>query len=231
MLRTMEHLLENEHFPHGKIAFMVGPRQVGKTTLARAMLVKRGSADLYRNWDDLEWRKEFTRSPYGFVDGYRPSKGALKPLVVLDEIHKHPKWKGFVKGFWDTRGDKVDLLVTGSGRLDVYQRGGDSLLGRYRQYRLHPLSVREITAPAGTSSNDTPEKTVARISTVQQLATQTSTDGSSPQVLDTNLSPGGWPADRVDVINRKFHTAMPVPQLPSESKSGSGGTAGTSTGK
>jgi len=99
-------------------------------------------------------------APYGFVDAYRPKSAGKRPLVVLDEIHKYPRWKTYVKGLWDTRKERADLLVTGSARLDVYQRGGDSLLGRYHQYRLHPLSVREITDPDKSSSAETPEKTM-----------------------------------------------------------------------
>ena len=160
MKRSLEHLLESGHFRQRRIAFVVGPRQVGKTTLAQSLLEKRGSNDLYRSWDDLQWRKEFVRAPYAFLDNYRPTKTGKKPLVVLDEIHKYPRWKSYVKGLWDTRKNRIDLLVTGSGRLDVYQRGGDSLLGRYHQYRLHPLSVREIIDPFGVSLETSAEKTL-----------------------------------------------------------------------
>lgn len=131
---------------------MVGPRQVGKTTLAQQILRKRKSVGLYRNWDDLEWRRELARDPYGFIDRYRPAAAGKNPLVVLDEIHRYPRWKRYLKGLWDTRKDRIDLLVTGSGRLDVYQKGGDSLLGRYHQYRLHPLSAREVLEPANPVS-------------------------------------------------------------------------------
>jgi len=116
-----------EHFPGRRMAFVVGPRQVGKTTLARRLLRARKSTALYRNWDDLKWRRALSRDPYGFVDELRPKSHAGKPLVVLDEIHRYPRWKRYIKGLWDTRSKQVDLLVTGSGRLDVYQRGGERL--------------------------------------------------------------------------------------------------------
>ena len=160
MKRTLEKLLDLDHFPHGKIAFVVGPRQVGKTTLAHALLARRKSDDLYRSWDDLQWRREFVSQPYAFVDAYRAKRVEGKPLAVLDEIHKYPRWKSYVKGLWDTRKERVDLLVTGSGRLDVYQRGGDSLLGRYHQYRLHPLSLREVLEPWNCSLDLDPDATM-----------------------------------------------------------------------
>ena len=155
-------MLIRDHFPQGKMAFLVGPRQVGKTTLAKQLLKERGSDDLYRNWDDLKWRREISRSPYGFLDAYRP-KGETKALVALDEIHKFPRWKRYLKGLWDTRNEVVDVIVTGSGRLDVYQKGGDSLLGRYHQYRLHPLSVREVIDPTCPPISYEPDATLNAI--------------------------------------------------------------------
>lgn len=145
------------------MAFVVGPRQVGKTTLARRLLRERGSSDLYRNWDDLGWRRAVTRDPYGFIDAYRPKAGTGKPLIALDEIHRFPGWKRYLKGLWDTRQDRVDVIVTGSGRLDVYQKGGDSLLGRYHQYRLHPLSLREVVDPSHPATDYEPGQTLERL--------------------------------------------------------------------
>jgi hypothetical protein len=78
------------------------------------------------------------------MDTFTPHNQKHKPLVVLDEIQKYPRWKNYLKGLFDTYRTQADFLVTGSGRLDIYQRGGDSLLGRYHQYRLHPFSVSEI---------------------------------------------------------------------------------------
>lgn len=160
MDRSLRHLLIEGHFPKSRIAFIVGPRQVGKTTLAKRLQKERASQDLYRNWDDLEWRREFTKDPYGFIDAYRTPSAGARPLVVLDEIHKYPRWKRYVKGLWDTRNERFDLAITGSGRLDVYQRGGDSLLGRYHQYRLHPLSVREVLEPGCPSLDYKQEDTI-----------------------------------------------------------------------
>jgi predicted AAA+ superfamily ATPase len=67
-------------------------------------------------------------------------------LLIFDELHKYRKWKGWIKGVWDTRPANQGVIVTGSSRLDVYRRGGDSLMGRYHYYRLHPFSLREVSA-------------------------------------------------------------------------------------
>ncbi|NNF05555.1 MAG: ATP-binding protein, partial [Candidatus Eisenbacteria bacterium] len=66
------------------------------------------------------------------------------PIAVLDELHKFPQWKQFLKGFFDTYADEVRTIVTGSGHMDVFRRGGDSLMGRYFLYRMHPFSIGEV---------------------------------------------------------------------------------------
>ncbi len=118
-----------------KMVFLSGPRQVGKTTLARRVLEEMSPRDeVYLNWDRPEHRKiirDLTWSRSG-------------PVAVLDEVHKFRGWKTLVKGFHDTEGAVQRLLVTGSARLDVYRRGGDSLAGRYASFRLHPLTMGEL---------------------------------------------------------------------------------------
>ena len=66
-------------------------------------------------------------------------------LIILDEIHKYKKWKSFIKGEYDTLKDRFKFLITGSDRLDLYRKGGDSMQGRYHYYRLHPFSMAELT--------------------------------------------------------------------------------------
>jgi len=124
-----------------KMAFVSGPRQVGKTTFAKSMIsIVEGA---YFNWDIETHRRRILRAPEHFWDD--PDVGA-KVRVVLDEIHKYPRWKRFLKGLFDSQGRRIEILVTGSGRLDVYQKGGDSLLGRYALARLHPFTLGELLA-------------------------------------------------------------------------------------
>jgi uncharacterized protein len=114
-----------------KMVFLSGPRQVGKTTLAKQLLsVQQG---VYLNWD-------FTDDKKRILAGKWPEKG----IVVLDEIHKYRKWKNFIKGHFDKYRDTLSFLITGSARLNIYKKGGDSLQGRYHHYRLHPFTIAEI---------------------------------------------------------------------------------------
>ena len=132
-------LLEEE-----KMAFIAGPRQVGKTTLAKHFLTQVGAEAFYFNWDIESHRKAIIKNPEDFWQGPAPIPGRPKPRLGLDEIHKYPRWKRFLKGLYDARGKELEILVTGSGRLDLYQRGGDSLFGRYHLYHLHPFTLGEI---------------------------------------------------------------------------------------
>ncbi|HEX4845560.1 MAG TPA: ATP-binding protein [Geothrix sp.] len=120
------------------MAFVSGPRQVGKTTACRSL------GGEYLNWDNQDDRRILLKGPGALADRLGLDRlRAQPPLVILDELHKHAKWKGLLKGFFDTYGDRVQVLVTGSSRLDIFRRGGDSLMGRYLLYRMHPWSVAE----------------------------------------------------------------------------------------
>ena len=121
-----------------KMVFVGGPRQVGKTTLARNLIGSRFRETAYFNWDKKQDRRSVLASEWP----------AGAELIILDEIHKYRAWKGFIKGEFDTHKDKYRFLVTGSARLDVYRKGGDSLQGRYHYYRLHPFSVAELSGSA-----------------------------------------------------------------------------------
>ncbi len=114
-----------------KMVFIGGPRQVGKTFLAKSYTDR---SEQYLTWDDLTDREILKKHKIS---------SDLK-LVVLDEIHKYARWRMLVKGLYDKYHDILSIIVTGSAKLDHFRKGGDSLFGRYHFYRLHPFSLREI---------------------------------------------------------------------------------------
>lgn len=141
-----------------KMVFIAGPRQVGKTTLVKALLKEASSEKGYFNWDIAPIRRKIIRDP---LDFWRPSDGSPPARIGLDEIHKFPRWKKLLKGFFDAYRDEVEVLVSGSGRLDIYQRGGDSLFGRYHLYHLFPYSLREFAQKE--KNHLSPEDTIKKV--------------------------------------------------------------------
>jgi len=121
--------------------FLVGPRQVGKTTLSQ-MICQRFSNHHYFSWDILPHRSQLLENPLFFETLER--RNPSPPLIVFDEIHKYGVWKNYLKSVYDQFHNSFRFLVSGSGRLDIYQRGGDSLAGRYFLFHLWPLTVAEL---------------------------------------------------------------------------------------
>ena len=123
-----------------KMVFVAGPRQVGKTTLAKSLP---GGQAGYLNWDVAEHRERILRREL-----------PATKLWVFDELHKYRSWRNYLKGLFDSRIARRQILVTGSARLDFYRFGGDSLQGRYHLLRLHPLSVAELGLTKPTELQD-----------------------------------------------------------------------------
>jgi predicted AAA+ superfamily ATPase len=123
------------------MVFLVGPRQVGKTTLAK--IISRSFVNnLYFNWDIPQDKARLAVNPTFFQEIKR--RDPSTPLIIFDEIHKYKDWKNYLKGVYDEFHDRYQFLVSGSGRLDIYQRGGDSLAGRYLLFHLWPFTIAEL---------------------------------------------------------------------------------------
>lgn len=128
------------------MVFVGGPRQCGKTTLAENIIkdfpYKTNRNGIYFDWDFDSDRKKILNHLWGEEN----------ELIVFDELHKYKRWKNWIKGVFDKTKHDHRYLVTGSARLDVYRRGGDSLLGRYHYWRLHPFTLSEL--PKGITLKD-----------------------------------------------------------------------------
>ena len=146
MRRAYRFVLQHHLRHHQQMIFLAGPRQVGKTTLANRILADHASQGVYLNWDVIEHRERLLAGATALIQSVNAQRalGEAKPLVILDEIHKYKDWKNYLKGLYDLAKNDIHLLVTGSSRLDIFRKGGDSLMGRYLLYQLFPLSVREI---------------------------------------------------------------------------------------
>jgi len=142
--RAVEEYAFDESLTGRHMVFLAGPRQVGKTMLARQWLEKNGCPSLYYNWDDLSTRRTY-RNDSRFFESQARSLGIRDPWIVFDEIHKRNHWRDILKGIYDIFWKDFRFLVTGSARLDLFRRSGDSLVGRYNLFHMMPMNIREIT--------------------------------------------------------------------------------------
>ena len=127
----------SEHFEtkssESPMFFLSGPRQAGKTFLSRKLTSR------YFNWDTAEVKSAMVRDPYFFRNSTHSD-----PWIIFDEIHKRRDWKKLLKGYYDSPERLENFIVTGSGRFDIAQKGGDSLQGRYDLFRMMPVSFDEF---------------------------------------------------------------------------------------
>lgn len=155
--------------------FISGPRQVGKTTLVKQLITQ--SLTNYFNWDNIQHREWILAGGEKIISLVKADQLAKDtPIVIFDELNKFKGWKNWLKGFFDAYDGQLKIVVTGSARMDIFKKGGDSLMGRYFNYRLHPLSLRE----ASTSKINLDDK-------LQKLQQPTKTS------LKTLLQYGGFP--------------------------------------
>lgn len=152
-----------------KMVLLAGPRQCGKTTLSLKLIKKfKGT---YYNWDE-DLHKDLIRKSNLDQDAN---------LWVFDEIHKFSRWRNWLKGKYDLYHKDHKILVTGSAKLDLYHRGGDSLQGRYYFHRLHPFTVAELL-------NSKPPNSLEEILELEIKATK-----STDEALENLLHFSGFP--------------------------------------
>lgn len=139
-----------------QMRFVTGPRQTGKTTVAKHFIKKLCFDKLYYNWDNRKVRDAYIKNNHFFAgDLYNesPDKNGRR-WILMDEIHKYPDWKNILKDFFDCYEDDTIFIVTGSARLDMMRKSGDSLAGRYFTFRLNPVILQEF---AGSKIMGPPE--------------------------------------------------------------------------
>jgi len=191
MNRTLLPKLRNHHPPE-KMLLLPGPRQVGKTTLSEMALDAWPDKGRYLNWDITNHRKQILSGDDLLAEWRRPAK---RPMIVFDELHKMRRFKSWLKGFYDEFRDEASIWVTGSGRLDLFQKGGDSLLGRYFLYRMHPFSLGELHSLGSETQIPDPD-----------LAWEIFTSGDlQSESIDPLIRFGGFPEPFIKQ-SKAFHT-------------------------
>ncbi len=142
--RNIQLLCFSEDF--GKqMRFIAGPRQCGKTTMAKEFLEAHGMLQFYYSWDDRETKQKYLKNSRFYQESLLDVPPSMTPWICFDEIHKYPKWKDVLKSMYDADCKITRFIVTGSARLDMLRKSGDSLAGRYFLFKLYPLVLNELS--------------------------------------------------------------------------------------
>ena len=141
-----------------QMRFIAGPRQIGKTTLAKAYLKSKHCESHYYDWDKRIIRRQFKEDPYFFHSTSLKEKNTQQKIAIcFDEIHKYPKWKNILKDYFDSFENQYEFIITGSARLDLFRKSGDPLSGRFFLFRLLPISLFELSGEKLTLPTDSPQ--------------------------------------------------------------------------
>ena len=181
-----------------QMRFIAGPRQAGKTTLAKMQLARVGCERLYFPWDARSVRDRYREDELFFTADLPELKASL-PWVCFDEIHKLPKWKNILKSVFDQTQDRLRLVVTGSAKLNLLKSAGDSLAGRYFTFHLLPLTLAEVAGCARV--NATP---AVPVSAADFVAGRIDASPVGQDVLEALLTFGGFPEPFLRQ-NKAFH--------------------------
>ena len=142
--RPLYKILWNQLSADKALIMLAGPRQAGKTTLARDIIAKDFADVVYFNWDLPKDKRRLIDDP-AFFSNEPKSTASSHPLVILDEIHKYRDWKNYLKGVYDEFKTEYQFLVTGSGRLEFSRKAGDSLAGRFLKFHIFPITLAELS--------------------------------------------------------------------------------------
>jgi predicted AAA+ superfamily ATPase len=147
MKRPMYQKIFQDLSGYKQMVFIAGPRQAGKTFLTN-MIAEKFKNSYYFNWDIIDEKRKLLENP-SFYENMNLKDDSI-PLVIFDELHKFPDWKNYLKNVFDRDKENYKFIVSGSGRLDIFQKGGDSLAGRYLLFHLWPFTLAEL---AGSNLN------------------------------------------------------------------------------
>jgi predicted AAA+ superfamily ATPase len=177
------------------VVLIHGPRQCGKSTLARMLGDRRGYE--YLSFDNDVTRSAAEADPIGFVDG-------LSERVILDEVQRVPGLFTSLKSAVDRNRRPGRFLLTGSANVLLVPKLADSLAGRMAIQRLHPFAQCELTGKASTFLDhlfavEFPARKSARLQ--NELATRITAGGYPPALARAEgRRRDNWYRDYIDTL-------------------------------
>lgn len=181
-----------------QMRFITGPRQCGKTTLAKAKLAEAGDSKLYYLWDLRDVRNRYKANQLFFTQDCPPGK--QKHWVCFDELHKIPKWKNGLKGIFDESFEHYQFIITGSAKFDIFRKAGDSLAGRFLTFNLFPLSLSEVLQ----QNKKNAQENISAQTWIHQIM-QNSSSKHAEETIEHLLMFGGFPEPFLKQ-SKNFHT-------------------------
>lgn len=170
-----------------QMRFIAGPRQAGKTSLAKEFLKLNGFESLYFNWDQRNVKEMFYKDPHFFQNNvFQTKKIDNAYWLCFDEIHKMPKWKDILKDSFDSFHEEIHFIVSGSAKLDIFRKSGDSLAGRYFLFRLFPLTLNELIHK-GRPISDIPSNAIELIQDIFE------SNNNASEIQENLLEFSGFP--------------------------------------
>jgi predicted AAA+ superfamily ATPase len=145
IIRRLQLVIE-DRLRHMPGVVLLGPRQVGKTTLARVIAARAKAATLY-----LDLERPVDRRRLEDADAFL--RAQTGKLVVIDEIHRLPELFATLRGIIDERravGDRVGhFLLLGSAAIELMRQASESLAGRVAYLDLAAVNALELTPRVG----------------------------------------------------------------------------------
>lgn len=169
----------SEDYP---VVFLTGPRQSGKTTLARSCF----PGFTYHSLEDLQTREEAMEDPRGFLRRLEGPRGA-----ILDEVQRTPDLFSYFQGFVDERRGGP-LILTGSQHFLLLEKISQSLAGRVAILELLPFSVAELCRRPGTRPEEFEAGQFATLEAGPLTLDELLFSGTFPPIHDRKLEPQTW---------------------------------------
>ena len=179
--RTLQARLEALAGPF-PVIFLTGPRQSGKTTLARMTF----PSFRYVSLEDLQRREEATDDPRGFL-----RRVALGTGVILDEVQRTPDLFSYLQGLVD-EGGSGPFILTGSQQFLLSQQISQTLAGRVAVLELLPFSVAELQERPPLAPEDLLDPSRVPAARPRQSLEELLFSGFFPRIHDRRLDPATW---------------------------------------